>query len=111
MNSKRRLIVEEVRYSPDLPHPLEGEALRDLHCNRSAFVSLGAHQHRPDLIVMDIGLMAGDVFRAMKQPHDAGHLANTPIIVISGGDVQTLKSWPRWDSEASYFRNLSSRPG
>ena len=50
-----------------------------------------AHKNRPDLIILDIGLAAGDGFRAMEQLKAAGHLAGIPIVVVSGGSIPTLE--------------------
>jgi DNA-binding response OmpR family regulator len=50
-----------------------------------------AHKHRPDLIIMDIGLCTGDGFRAMEQLKAESHLAEIPIIVISGGDANVYR--------------------
>jgi CheY-like chemotaxis protein len=88
MNSKRILIVEDDSDTRLAYHIL----LKVKHCEtyfaKDPLSCLwGAHKHRPDLIIMDIGLTAGDGFRAMAQLHTAGHLANIPIIVISGGDT------------------------
>lgn len=45
-----------------------------------------AHRNRPDGILMDLGLAAGDGFRAIEQLKIATHLADIPIIVISCRD-------------------------
>jgi CheY-like chemotaxis protein len=50
-----------------------------------------AHKNRPDLIILDIGLAAGDGFRAIEQLKAAAHLAHIPIVVVSGGSVPTLE--------------------
>jgi CheY-like chemotaxis protein len=77
MNSKRILIVEDDSDTRLAYHIL----LKVKHCEtyfaKDPLSCLwGAHKHRPDLIIMDIGLTAGDGFRAMAQLHTAGHLAN-----------------------------------
>lgn len=50
-----------------------------------------AHKHRPHLIIMDLGLSAGDGFRAMEQLTAASHLADIPVIVVSGADAATCR--------------------
>ncbi|MGO9840876.1 MAG: response regulator [Candidatus Acidiferrales bacterium] len=51
-----------------------------------------AHRFKPNLIIMDIGLTADDGFRAMSQLKAAAHLAEIPVIVVSGGDKKAFKS-------------------
>jgi DNA-binding response OmpR family regulator len=51
-----------------------------------------AHKHRPDLIILDLGLPAGDGFRVIDQLKAAAHLEAIPIIVVSGRDLHTVKA-------------------
>jgi twitching motility two-component system response regulator PilH len=51
-----------------------------------------AHKHRPDLIILDLGLPAGDGFRVMEQLKAVPHLKEIPIVVVSGGDIHTVKT-------------------
>jgi CheY-like chemotaxis protein len=63
-----------------------------------------AHKNRPDLITMDIGLTAGDGFRAMAQLKSADHLAKIPVIVVSGLDIQMLKERALQSGAIAYFQ-------
>lgn len=47
-----------------------------------------AHRHRPDIILLDIGLEAGDGFGAMEHLRAAAHLGNIPIVIISARDAR-----------------------
>lgn len=47
-----------------------------------------AHRHRPDIILLDIGLEAGDGFRAMEHLRAAAHLEKIPIVIVSARDAR-----------------------
>jgi DNA-binding response OmpR family regulator len=111
MNSKHILIVEDDSDTRLAYHILLKRKHYETYSAKDPLSCLwGAHKHHPDQIIMDVGRVAGDGFRAMKQPH-AGHLAKIPIIVIPGGDVQTFRSRAVELGAQAYFENRSSRPG
>jgi two-component system KDP operon response regulator KdpE len=51
-----------------------------------------ALNHRPDVIILDLGLTAGDGFRVLDQFKAASELKAIPIIVVSGADMHTVKA-------------------
>src|SRR5688572_14672303 len=49
-------------------------------------------KHRPDLILLDLGLPAGGGFSFLKRLHTFPHLAMTPVVVISGQERETAEA-------------------
>jgi CheY-like chemotaxis protein len=50
-----------------------------------------ARQHTPDLIVLDLGLPAGDGFTVLERLHALPQLANIPVIVVTARDSPDAK--------------------
>jgi DNA-binding response OmpR family regulator len=56
-----------------------------------------AQKERPDLIILDLGLPAGDGFSVMERLQQNANLANIPVIVLTA-----------WDSLPSRVRCLNA---
>lgn len=87
MSNKRILIIE------DDPHVRLGYHVRLKANNYDTFFAADAlasvteaRKHQPDLIILDLGLPAGDGFVVMERLKANTHLAVIPIIVVSGRD-------------------------
>ena len=50
-----------------------------------------ARKHRPDLIILDLGLPAGDGFIVLERFRGNTNLAVIPVIVVSGRDLHGNK--------------------
>ena len=50
-----------------------------------------ARRFEPDLIILDVGLPAGDGFMLMDRFKRLPSLAATPVIVVTGQDLRTCK--------------------
>jgi DNA-binding response OmpR family regulator len=87
MSNKKILIIE------DDPHVRLGYHVRlkandyDTFFAADALASMmEARKHQPDLIILDLGLPAGDGFLVIERLKASTHLAAIPIIVVSGRD-------------------------
>jgi DNA-binding response OmpR family regulator len=85
--NKKILIVED---DPDVRH---GYNIRlsanhyDTFYAADGLASISeAQKHRPDLIILDLGLPAGDGFGVMEKLRAIPHLAVIPVIVVSARD-------------------------
>lgn len=105
MTSKRILIVEDDSDTRLAYHIFLRVKQYDTFFAKDPLSCLWeAHKNRPELILMDIGLEAGDGFRAMEQLKAAVHLADIPVIVVSGGDARLLESRALQSGAKAYFQ-------
>jgi DNA-binding response OmpR family regulator len=92
MGNKKILIVE------DDPDVRQGMNLRlkanhyDTFFAGDALSSMSeARKHEPDLIILDLGLPAGDGFVVIERLKSIPALSGIPVIVVSARDVHTNK--------------------
>jgi DNA-binding response OmpR family regulator len=92
MNNPKILIVDD---DPDLQRGLNLR-LRANHFD-TAYATDGfsaismAQKERPDLIILDIGLPAGDGFVVLDRLQQSAQLATIPVIVLTARDPQFNK--------------------
>jgi DNA-binding response OmpR family regulator len=89
MGNKKILIVDD---DPDVRH---GMQIRLKANHYDTFFAGNAHssmveaqKHEPDLIILDLGLPAGDGFQVMESLKKFPALAVIPIIVVSARDAR-----------------------
>src|ERR1700738_1826756 len=89
MGNKKILIVDD---DPDIRQGMNVRLKAnhyDTFFAADAFSSMvEARKHEPDLIILDLGLPAGDGFVVMERLKKIPSLAVVPIIVVSARDVR-----------------------
>lgn len=87
MNPADILIVDD---DPDMLHALQVRLKAsgyDVHCAEDGIGAISeARKHTPDLIVLDLGLPAGDGFVVLDTLKTNPDLSSIPVIVLSGRD-------------------------
>jgi DNA-binding response OmpR family regulator len=87
MGNKKILIVDD---DPDIRHGMHVRLKAndyDTFFAADAFSSVvEARKHRPDVIILDLGLPAGDGFLVMERLAKIPFLAVIPVIVVSARD-------------------------
>ena len=87
MNSPDILIVDD---DPDMRQALQIRLRAngyDVHCAEDGVGAISeARKHTPDLIVLDLGLPAGDGFVVLDILRTNLNLSSIPVIVLSGRD-------------------------
>ena len=90
MGNKKILIVDD---DPDVRHGMHLRLKANHYDTFFAADALSsmveARKHEPDLIILDLGLPAGDGFLVMERLKSIPALAVIPIIVVSARDVRT----------------------
>ena len=107
MSAKKILIVDDDEYL------LLGLAAK-LKANGYAVVSAMdgvaavavARQETPDLIILDLGLPAGDGFLVLERLRAMTDLLATPVIVLSARDPATINNVRCKQAQSPFSRNL-----
>ncbi|HVT39579.1 MAG TPA: response regulator [Gemmatimonadaceae bacterium] len=88
MSNKKLLVVED-----DADVRLGYHILLKAHHYDAFFASDAisavseARKHQPDLIILDLGLPAGDGFLVLERIKSTANLAMIPVVVVSGRDL------------------------
>jgi DNA-binding response OmpR family regulator len=105
MDKPKILIVDD---DPDLRRGLNVR-LRSQHYD-TAYATDGfsaiaiAQKERPDLIILDIGLPAGDGFVVLERLQQNATLSTIPVIVLSARDPQSTKEKTMKAGATAYFQ-------
>ena len=63
-----------------------------------------ARNEKPDLIVLDVGLPAGDGFVVMERLQDIGDLASIPVIIVTARDPSVVLPQARRAGARGFLR-------
>ena len=63
-----------------------------------------AQKERPDLIILDLGLPAGDGFVVLDRLRNRANLAGVPVIVLSARDPETSEERALMAGATAYFQ-------
>jgi two-component system KDP operon response regulator KdpE len=93
MSEKKKILV--IDDDPDIRlgyHVLLKANRYDTCFAADAFSAVAeARKQQPDLIILDLGLPAGDGFVVLERLRANTHFAMIPVIVVSGRDLQANK--------------------
>jgi DNA-binding response OmpR family regulator len=89
MSNKKILIVDD---DPDIRHGmhvrLKANHYDTFFAGDAVSCMTEARKHKPDLIILDLGLPAGDGFVVMERLKEIPALAVIPIIIVSARDIR-----------------------
>jgi DNA-binding response OmpR family regulator len=63
-----------------------------------------AQKERPDLIILDLGLPAGDGFLVLERLQSRGNLAGIPVIVLTARDPDSNEQKARQAGATAFFQ-------
>ena len=63
-----------------------------------------AHKEHPDLIILDLGLPAGDGFVVLKRLQDSDTLARIPVIVLTARDPRSNEQKTLQGGATAFFQ-------
>ena len=105
MNTKKILIIDDEKdFLNILGMELKAKGY-DIVAATDAVTAISvAQKEKPDLILLDIGLPAGDGFTVMKRLACFDSTILTPIIIITGKDPSTLQGQELEARAAAFFQ-------
>jgi DNA-binding response OmpR family regulator len=106
--AEKRAKIMVVDDDPDLRHALSIRLRANQFdilkvCDGYSAIAL-AQKERPDLIILDLGLPAGDGFVVLKSLRQFPALANIPIIVLTARDPQAFKKKTLDSGAVAFFQ-------
>jgi CheY-like chemotaxis protein len=90
MSAKKILVVDD---DPDVRHGMQirfkANHYETWFANDGVSSIVEARKHNPDVIILDLGLPAGDGFVVLERLKNIPELAGIPVIVVSARDIHT----------------------
>lgn len=105
---ERRAKIMVVDDDPDLRHALSIRLRANQFdivkvCDGYSAIAL-AQKERPDLVILDLGLPAGDGFVVLKNLRQYPALADIPVIVLTARDPQAVKKKTLESGAVAFFQ-------
>jgi two-component system KDP operon response regulator KdpE len=105
MATQKILVVDD---DPNLVQALRLRLLSNdfsvaIACDGYAAVAT-AQKERPDLIILDLGLPAGDGFVVLERLRQRAHLTGVPVIVLSARDAENNEERALAAGAVAYFQ-------
>jgi DNA-binding response OmpR family regulator len=105
MSKPKILIVDD---DPDLRRALRlrlrANNYETVHAQDGYSAITVAQKERPDLIVLDLGLPAGDGFVVLQRLQSLDHLAGIPVVVLTARDPQNNEERALKGGAAAFFQ-------
>jgi DNA-binding response OmpR family regulator len=87
-NATLRIVEDDADQLIGLKIRLQANGYTVVHAIDAVSAISTARREQPDLILLDLGLPAGDGFKVMERLHDLMDVAHIPIIIISARDPE-----------------------
>jgi DNA-binding response OmpR family regulator len=88
-NAKIMIVEDDTDQLIGLKIRLQANHYTVVHAVDAVAAISTARREQPDLILLDLGLPAGDGFTVMERLHDLMDVAHIPIIIVSAREPET----------------------
>lgn len=113
MDGKKKILI--VDDEPDLRYAMNAKITANNYETVNAWDSVSAVsmavKEQPDLIILDLGLPAGDGFIVMERFKNLAALAKIPVIVVTGQDPQTSRERALKAGAVAFFEKPTDYAG
>ena len=103
-DAKILIIEDDADQLVGLKLRLESHNYSVVHATDAVSAVRVARQESPDLILLDIGLPAGDGFVVMERLHNLVDVAHVPIIIVSARDPEHYAERALNEGAHAYFQ-------
>lgn len=105
MKRKKILIVDDdIDLVKALSKRLRSHSYSTVHAEDAVSAIRVAKKEQPDLIILDVGLPAGDGFVVMDRLNTSIDISSIPVIMITGRDPSTTFEQSLQIGAAAYFQ-------